>query len=82
VRTPCIQDFRGALARVKRNAGPARRSGGDTASFHAVGMEFTRDELIECLLDQALEATFPASDPVSISSAVLRETGDPRCEHA
>jgi hypothetical protein len=45
-------------------------------------MEFTRDDLIECLLDQALEATFPASDPVSISSAVSRETGDSRCEHA
>jgi hypothetical protein len=45
-------------------------------------MEFTRDELIECLLDQALAATFPANDPVSISSAVLRETGDSRCEHA
>jgi hypothetical protein len=45
-------------------------------------MEFTRDDLIECLLDQALEATFPASDPVSISSAVLREALDRRCEHA
>jgi hypothetical protein len=28
------------------------------------------DDLIERLLDNALEATFPASDPVSISSAV------------
>jgi hypothetical protein len=30
-----------------------------------------RDDVVELLLDCALEATFPASDPVSISSAVL-----------
>jgi hypothetical protein len=45
-------------------------------------MELTRDELIECLLDQALEATFPASDPVSISSMALRKPPDPQCERA
>jgi hypothetical protein len=32
-------------------------------------MTTDHDEYIERLLDLALEATFPASDPVSISSA-------------
>jgi hypothetical protein len=31
------------------------------------------DDVIDLLLDRALEATFPASDPVSIQSAVQRE---------
>ena len=31
------------------------------------------NDAIDLLLDRALEATFPASDPVSILSAVLRE---------
>jgi hypothetical protein len=31
-----------------------------------------RDDFIEQLLDLALEATFPASDPVSIDSAASR----------
>jgi hypothetical protein len=38
------------------------------------------DDVIERLLDLALEATFPASDPVSISSAVAAVASDPRTQ--
>lgn len=33
------------------------------------------EEHIERLLDQALEATFPASDPVALSSSRLQRPG-------
>jgi hypothetical protein len=39
----------------------------DTRLNNSGGMTTERDEHIERLLDLALEATFPASDPVSIS---------------
>ena len=37
-------------------------------AFHR-GMDSVIEDHVERLLDQALEATFPASDPVAVSSA-------------
>jgi hypothetical protein len=48
------------------------RSSADTTAFDDAGMTPHRDDFIERLLDLALEATFPASDPVSINSAASR----------
>jgi hypothetical protein len=36
----------------------------------------TTEDHVEQLLDQALEATFPASDPVAISVVAQRRQGD------
>jgi hypothetical protein len=56
---------------VRRNAHASARSQADIRLGHGVAMAIQIEDAIELALDRALEATFPASDPVSISSAAV-----------
>ena len=60
-------------ARSARGSRPGRRAGGDEPNpahrTHTAEPPAARDQRIEESLDEALEATFPASDPVAITPA-------------